>query len=280
MATLNIPNTFSNGTAANATEVNANFGAVKTFVETSVVQSDGSVKAGTSAISDGAITQAKLDSGVLNLLSPIGSILQYGGANAPTGWLLCVGTELSISTYQSLYNVLTATGTVFPYGANTNGSGSAGSTHFRLPNLQGRIPVGRDAGQTEFDALGETGGAKTHTLTSSEMPSHGHTVNQTDAGGHSHTVDGGAHAHTIPTRTYTGTSSHSHDGNRIAKSSSPSTANDDTSTVNGAYGDGSHAHSVSSVGNHNHSVSVNNTGGGGAHNNLQPYIVLNYIIKF
>jgi microcystin-dependent protein len=280
MATLNIPNTFSNGTAANATEVNANFSAVKTFVETALVQADGSVKAGTSAINDGAITQAKLDSGVLNLLSPVGSILQYGGSSAPSGWLLCTGTELSITTYQSLYNVLTVNGTVFPYGANTNGSGSAGSTHFRLPNLQGRVPVGRDASQTEFDVLGETGGAKTHTLTSAEMPNHGHTVNQSDAGAHSHTVDGGAHAHTIPTRTYTGSAAHSHDGSRIAKSSSPSTANDDTSTVNGAYGDGSHAHSVSSVENHNHGVSVNNTGDGGAHNNLQPYIVLNYIIKF
>jgi hypothetical protein len=40
----------------------------------------------------------------------------------------------------------------------------------------GRVLVGLDAGQTEFDTLGETGGAKTHTLTVPEMPSHSHTT--------------------------------------------------------------------------------------------------------
>lgn len=38
----------------------------------------------------------------------------------------------------------------------------------------GRTLVGLDAGQTEFDTVEETGGAKTHTLTTSEMPSHTH----------------------------------------------------------------------------------------------------------
>lgn len=39
----------------------------------------------------------------------------------------------------------------------------------------GRVLVGFDATQQEFDALGETGGAKTHTLTTTEMPAHAHT---------------------------------------------------------------------------------------------------------
>lgn len=38
----------------------------------------------------------------------------------------------------------------------------------------GRVPVGIDAAQTEFDTIGETGGSKTHTLTTAEMPSHSH----------------------------------------------------------------------------------------------------------
>lgn len=40
----------------------------------------------------------------------------------------------------------------------------------------GRVPVGVDTGQTEFDTVEETGGAKTHTLSVDEMPSHTHSV--------------------------------------------------------------------------------------------------------
>lgn len=39
----------------------------------------------------------------------------------------------------------------------------------------GRVPVGVDTSQTEFNTVGKTGGAKTHTLTVDEMPSHTHT---------------------------------------------------------------------------------------------------------
>ena len=60
MATLGIPNTFTNGTAAIATEVNANFNAVKTFAE--------ALAAGTN-IDDGAITYSKLDANVTNQLA-------------------------------------------------------------------------------------------------------------------------------------------------------------------------------------------------------------------
>lgn len=60
MATLTIPNTFVNGTPAVATEVNQNFNQVKTFVE--------ALAAGTN-IDDGAITYAKLASGVAALLA-------------------------------------------------------------------------------------------------------------------------------------------------------------------------------------------------------------------
>jgi microcystin-dependent protein len=41
-----------------------------------------------------------------------------------------------------------------------------GSTTFNVPNFSGRIPVGLDTTQEEFNAVGETGGAKTHTHTS------------------------------------------------------------------------------------------------------------------
>lgn len=279
MATLTIPNSFVAGARAIAADVNANFTTVKNFIDTNLVQVDGTVKATTASITDDAVTEAKVADALLEKLAPTGSINQYAGASAPTGWLLCDGSELAIASYTALYNVLTSNGTVFPYGANTNGSGGAGSTHFRVPNLKGKIPVGFDTTQTEFDALGETGGAKTHTLTTSEMPSHGHSVSLDNAGSHNHVVDGGAHAHTLPTRESPNTNAHSHSGSRLAESPSNGATNDEISTINGAYGDGSHSHNVSTSGDHGHTVNQSNAGGGSAHNNLQPYIVLNYIIK-
>lgn len=80
MATLNITNSFSNGSVANANEVNQNFIDVKTFAESAVVQVDGSVKAGTAAIADGAITSAKLAPGVV-ISGPTGP----QGPAGPTG---------------------------------------------------------------------------------------------------------------------------------------------------------------------------------------------------
>ena len=46
----------------------------------------------------------------------------------------------------------------------------------------GRVPVGVDASQTEFDTVEETGGEKTHTLTINEMPSHSHNIYTVDSG--------------------------------------------------------------------------------------------------
>lgn len=63
MATLSIPNTFTNGTPAVATEVNANFNAVKVFAE--------AVAAGTS-IDDGAITYAKIATAAVTALTTAG----------------------------------------------------------------------------------------------------------------------------------------------------------------------------------------------------------------
>ena len=99
-------------------------------------------------------------SGVL-LSTPIGSVTQFAGptGSVPSGWLLCTGQAVSRTTYADLYALI----------GDTYGAGNGTST-FNLPNLKGRIPVGLDSGQTEFNVLGETGGAKTHTLTYRETP--------------------------------------------------------------------------------------------------------------
>ena len=89
----------------------------------------------------------------------VGSIQMYGGATAPTGWLLCDGSAVSRTTYARLFEVL---GTAY-------GEGD-GSTTFNVPNLQDRFALGSSSGK----ALGATGGEETHTLTTAEMPSHSH----------------------------------------------------------------------------------------------------------
>lgn len=93
---------------------------------------------------------------------PVGTITPFGGSAAPTGYLLCDGSSQLRSTYAALFAVI---GTSY---------GSVDGTHFNVPNAKGRSLVGLDATQTEFNALGKTGGAKTHTLTINEMPAHKH----------------------------------------------------------------------------------------------------------
>ena len=54
----------------------------------------------------------------------------------------------------------------------------------------GRVLVGLDSGQSEFDSIGETGGSKTHTLTEAEMPSHNHTHKRYGVNNSSYTGQG------------------------------------------------------------------------------------------
>lgn len=71
-----------------------------------------------------------------------------------------------ITTSGSQSGVHTAVGC--PYGVGD------GSTTFNVPSMKGLIPVGLDTAQTEFAGLGQTGGEKTHVLTTAEMPAHTH----------------------------------------------------------------------------------------------------------
>lgn len=90
---------------------------------------------------------------------PIGSITAYGNETAPANWLICDGSAVSRTTYADLFAVI---GT--KYGAGD------GSTTFNLPNLKGRVPVGLDGSDTDFNAIGKTDGEKNHTLTVYELP--------------------------------------------------------------------------------------------------------------
>lgn len=95
---------------------------------------------------------------------PIGSIVPYGSTTAPANWLVCDGSAISRTTYAELFAIIGTS-----YGAGD------GSTTFNLPNLKGKVAVGQDTSQTEFDTIGETGGSKTKSLGVANLPAHYHT---------------------------------------------------------------------------------------------------------
>ena len=104
---------------------------------------------------------------------PTGTRFRYAGSSAPTGFLICDGSEVSRTTYADLF---AAIGTAF-------GPGD-GSTTFNLPDSRERVSigVGTGAGLTAR-SRGDEIGASSHTLTEAEMASHDHDL--TDPG-HSH----------------------------------------------------------------------------------------------
>ena len=86
-------------------------------------------------------------------------IVYTAEATAPDGWLLCDGSAVSRTTYADLFGAI---GTTFGVGD--------GSTTFNLPDASSRFIIG--AGSTY--AAADTGGADTHTLSTSEIASHTH----------------------------------------------------------------------------------------------------------
>lgn len=98
-------------------------------------------------------------------LIPVGTIIQFAGAMPIDKWLLCDGSEVLISEYNELYQVLG--GSSSPFGVT--------STHFNLPDFRGRVAVGSTNNTAYHNfQLANTGGEEMHVLTSSELPAHCH----------------------------------------------------------------------------------------------------------
>jgi microcystin-dependent protein len=167
----------------------------------------------------------------------LGQITIFAGNFAPRNWAFCDGQLLSINQNQALFAIL---GTTY---------GGDGRTTFGLPDLRGRVAIGKGqgAGLSSYP-LGSRGGQERVTLVETQIPSHDHTAasvanavmpagNSNDAVNNFWADDAG-----VSSGTY-------HTG--------PANAEMNASAI---------------------STTVNNAGGGQNHENRQPYLAMNYII--
>lgn len=212
---------------------------------------------------------------------PSGAIMQYAGDTAPTGWVFCHGQPLSkTGTYANLFAAI-----AYSYG----GSGDT----FYVPNLQGRVPIGFDSTDALLDQLNSPAGAKSVTLSVSNIPQHAHSI-----GNHGHDM---THYHFVA---QSGPHGHSHSGyggiaGIMTRSSLGMTGSVTVGqgsqtigfgTTSGEYG--SHVHGTGGPVQADYATPQTitgttvsgNTGNWGTPsptevNTLPPYIVVNYIIK-
>ena len=196
---------------------------------------------------------------------PAGLIGPYAGASAPSGWLLCFGQAVSRVTYAGLFSAISTV-----YGAGD------GSTTFNLPDLRGRAIAGKDdmggvsanrltnqPGGLNGDVLGATGGVENVALTTAQLASHTHGVTDPN---HTHGITDGGHSHGLS------------DGNNVMSSVGgvafgSSGGNMGITTI-------ASATTGISVNSASTGISTNAAGSGDAHNNVQPTIIMNYIIKY
>src|SRR6266536_4528152 len=194
---------------------------------------------------------------------PLGVALPYFGGAAPSSaFAFPFGQAISRTTYANLF-VLFAT---------TYGAGD-GATTFNIPDLRGYLLGGRDdmggvaasritvSGSGISGAtLGAAGGAETVTLATGQMPAHNHTLN--DAG-HDHAVVDPAHSHGYNSPLIAGVLSVTGGG---------------ATTMGGVAQTGGTTTGIS-INPNTTGISINNTGGGGAHQNMPPTRICNFIMR-
>jgi microcystin-dependent protein len=177
----------------------------------------------------------------------IGQIIVAAFNFAPVGYALCDGQLLQIADYEALFQLI---GTTY---------GGDGQTTFAVPDLRGRIPIG--TGQAPGLAsytIGEASGAETATLNLTQLASHTHAINTS--------------AFTATTKCKNGLGDRqTPEGNLHAIEAAGATMPYSNATANGTM----NANSAAFTG----AISVTSVGGTDAHDNVQPYLSLNFCIS-
>jgi microcystin-dependent protein len=199
----------------------------------------------TNSYQDGSITYQKLAQSLVNLIIPSGIISMFSGPNLPAGWIFCDGHAYLASDYPALFSAI---GTYWGNGGDVSGA------HFQVPNFVNRVPVGYGTGA--HYGFASYAGEETHALSVGEMPNHAHSINDQQ---HSHTMNAHHHSYINPVG---GTGSQPGSGQYSAAGTT--NTSDATSTMLPSW---------------TNITGTNAAGGNIAHNNMQPFAVLYYIIK-
>jgi microcystin-dependent protein len=218
-----------------------------------------------------------------------GVVVDFAGSSAPSGYLLCDGTSYATATYPSLFAAI---------GYTWGGSGA----NFNVPDLRSRVTVGAGAGAgLTARTLAAAGGEENHVLTTAELA------------GHTHGVTDGTHTHTVtvadPTHNHT-QNAHGHGvtdpghvhvetlvgngGNAVSGTGAffspiepPPAVNTGSAVTGVTVNNGTATNVAGATGvtastdtrNANVGANTGSNGSGAGHNNLQPFAVLNKIVK-
>jgi len=203
--------------------------------------------------------------------SPTASMQPLASTIIPDGWLLCDGDAISRTDFSELFSEIGIT-----YGPGN------GTTTFNIPDCRGRTLIGAGQGSGLTDrSLASTGGLEEVELTVAEMPAHAHPSSQdphthtvTDPG-HGHSLTDPGHSHGNSTASFVNTAAGTEYDNTNGDKGTTN-VNTASSTTGISIGD-----NITGITNDATSITIEilNTGGSGTHENMQPFLAVNYIIR-